>query len=216
MHVSEQPAENAACVAAFGVTPVRLLAAENVLGESTTAVHATHLTDADIVLLGSSGTAISMCCTTERDLADGVGPAVRLLRAGSPLCVGSDAHTTIDPWEEARAIELDERLVSGVRGHLRAGELGEALTRSGATSIGWDAGRLAAGALADLVTVRLDSPRTAGSRSGDPLAHIMFAATAADVTTVIVGGRLVVDDGRHTTVPDVGRALETAIASVSG
>lgn len=216
VHVSEQPAENIACAEAFGITPVELLAAEGVLGRSTTAVHATHLTPADIALLGSSGTAISMCCTTERDLADGVGPAIGLSQAGSPLCVGSDGHTTIDLWEEARAIELDERLVTGVRGHLRVSELASALTSSGAASIGWDAGRLAVGALADLVTVRLDSPRTAGARSGDPLAHIIFAATASDVTTVIVGGQLVVDDGRHTTVPDVGRALEIAIVAVSG
>lgn len=216
VHVSEQPAENVACAEAFGITPVELLAAEGVFGRSTTAAHATHLTSADIALLGSSGTAISMCCTTERDLADGVGPAVGLSQAGSPLCVGSDGHTTIDLWEEARAIELDERLVTGLRGHLRVSELAEALTSGGAASIGWDAGRLAVGALADLVTVRLDSPRTAGARSGDPLAHIIFAATASDVTTVIVGGQLVVDDGRHTTVPDVGRALEIAIAAVSG
>jgi formiminoglutamate deiminase len=216
VHLSEQPAENEACQDAFGMTPTELLAAEDALGAATTAVHATHLTDHDIELLGSSHTSISMCCTTERDLADGVGPAVRLAAAGSPLCVGSDAHMMIDLWEEARAIELDERLVTGRRGHLSTGQLARALTVDGAASIGWhDAGRLEAGALADLVTVRLDSPRTAGARSGGPLAHALFAATASDVTTVIVGGRTVVQDGRHAGVPDVGRALEETIAALT-
>lgn len=214
VHLSEQPAENEACLGAFGVTPTQLLDAEKVLGPSTTAVHATHLTDTDIELLGRSGTSISMCCTTERDLADGVGPAVRLAAAGSPLAVGSDAHMMIDLWEEARAIELDERLVSGRRGHLSVRALARALTVDGATSIGWDAGRLEPGALADTVTVRLDTPRTAGARSGDPLAHVLFAATGADVSTVVVGGRVVVDDGRHVTVPDTGQVLEQAIAAV--
>ena len=86
----------------------------------STAVHATHLTDADIDVLGGSGTSISMCPTTERDLADGIGPAIRLAAAGSPLCVGSDGHAVIDLLEEGRAVELNERLATGRRGHLSA------------------------------------------------------------------------------------------------
>lgn len=215
VHVSEQPAENAAALAAFGLTPVGLLHQEGVLGAATTAVHATHLTDADIATLGATRTTISMCCTTERDLADGVGPAARLHAAGSPIVVGSDAHMAIDLWEEARAVELDERLVSGRRGHFRTDQLLTALTSAGAASLGWhDTGRLAPGNLADLITIRLDSPRTAGARAGDPLAHAVFAATGADITTVIVGGRTVVEDGEHIAVPDAGRALEAAITAV--
>ncbi|HVQ17425.1 MAG TPA: formimidoylglutamate deiminase [Actinomycetes bacterium] len=214
-HVSEQPAENVACLDVYGVTPTQLLDSEGALGPRTTAVHATHLTDGDITLLGGSHTSISMCCTTERDLADGVGPAIRLTRAGSPLTVGSDGHAVIDLWEEARAIELDERLVSGRRGHLSVQELLTTLTASGAASIGWDAGRITPGALADFVTVDLDTPRMAGARSGDPLAHAVFAATASDVTTVVVGGRVVVSEGRHLTLPEVGRALDAAIGAVT-
>lgn len=214
VHLSEQPAENVACQGSYGLTPTQLLAAEGVLGARTTAVHATHLTAEDIALIGRSRTNISMCCTTERDLADGVGPAVRLMRAGSPLCVGSDAHAMIDLWEEARAIELDERLVSGTRGHLQITELLAVLTSAGAASLGWDAGRLTVGALADFVTVRLDTPRTAGARAGDPLAAAVFAATSADVSTVVVGGAVVVEDGRHATVPDTGAALDAAISAV--
>jgi formiminoglutamate deiminase len=213
VHLSEQPAENAASRQAFGVSPTEVLAAEGVLGPTTTAVHATHLRAADVELLGTSATSICMCCTTERDLADGVGPAVQLAAAGAPLCVGSDSHAVIDLWEEARAIELDERLVTGRRGHLRAGELASALTANGAASIGGNAGRLAVGALADLVTVRLDSPRTAGADSGDALAHVLFAGTAADVSSVVVAGRLVVEDGQHAAVEDVGKALQSAVAA---
>lgn len=214
VHLSEQPAENQACLAEHDLTPTALLHAHGVLGPATTAVHATHLTDDDIALLGSTGTTISMCCTTERDLGDGVGPAVELHRSGSPLVVGSDAHMMIDLWEEARAIELDERLVRGVRGHLSAPTLAAGLTAAGTACLGWPAGHLRAGDLADLVTVRLDSPRTAGARSGDALAHVLFAATASDVDTVVVGGETVVSGGRHRSVGDVGGALERAIADV--
>lgn len=214
VHLSEQPAENEASLEAFGITPTQLLAAEGALGGRTTAVHATHLTEEDIRLLGSSGTTISMCCTTERDLADGVGPASRLAAAGSPIVVGSDAHMAIDLFEEARAIELDERLISGVRGHFQVPELATAITSAGAASLGWNAGRIEVGALADLVTVVLDSPRTAGARGGAPLAHVIFAATSSDVDTVIVGGKLVVEGGQHRTVDAVGPALESAINAV--
>jgi formiminoglutamate deiminase len=214
VHLSEQPAENDACLAEFGITPTRLLDEEGVLSRRTTAVHATHLTDDDIARLGGSGTSVSMCCTTERDLADGVGPAARLSAAGSPLCVGSDAHMVIDLWEEARAIELDLRLVSGRRGHLPVDTLAEALTRNGAASIGWDAGRIAPGALADLVSVRLDSARTAGARLGDTLAHVLFTATSGDVERVVVGGQTIVDGGRLRGSDDVGADLERAVGAV--
>ena len=105
LHLSEQPAENEACRAAYGRTPTALLADAGLLGPRTTAVHATHLTGADVRLLGGSGTGVCFCPTTERDLADGIGPAPELAAAGSPLSLGSDSHAVIDPFEEARALE---------------------------------------------------------------------------------------------------------------
>ena len=69
-----------------------------------------------------------MCPTTERDLADGIGPARALADAGSPLALGSDSHAVIDLFEEARAVELDERLRTERRGHFAAAELLRAAT----------------------------------------------------------------------------------------
>ncbi|MGG8410586.1 formimidoylglutamate deiminase, partial [Streptomyces sp. 12297] len=128
VHLSEQTAENDACQAAHGRTPTRLLADHGVLGPRTTGVHNTHLTDEDIALLGGTTTGTCMCPTTERDLADGIGPAVRLQRAGSPLSLGSDSHAVIDLFEEARAMELNERLASRTRGHWTAAALLRAAT----------------------------------------------------------------------------------------
>ena len=140
-HVSEQPRENDDCRQAYGVTPTRLLHDHGVLGPRTTAVHATHLTDDDIELLGRTGTAVCMCPTTERDLADGVGPAGRVREAGSPVTLGSDSHAVVDLLEEARAVELDERLASRRRGHWSAAALVDAATRAGHVSLGWPDGR---------------------------------------------------------------------------
>jgi formiminoglutamate deiminase len=214
LHLSEQRAENEACLAATGRTPAALASSAGVLGPLTTAVHATHLTGDDLARLGATGTTVCLCPTTERDLADGVGPARALADAGSPLCLGSDSHAVIDLFEEARAVELDERLASGRRGHHRPADLLAAATAAGMDALGWDAGRLEPGRLADLVTVGLGSVRLAGTRPADAVDHVVFAATAADVTSVVAGGRQVVRDGRHLLVGDVGAALGRAIAAL--
>ena len=108
------------------------------------------------------------------------------------LTLGSDQHAVIDLFEEARGLELDDRLVSLRRGRFRPDELVRAMTSAGHRSLGWeDAGRLEVGARADLVAVRLDSVRTAGSSP----AQAVMAATASDVRDVIVDGQQVVTDG---------------------
>ncbi|MFJ6214552.1 formimidoylglutamate deiminase [Streptomyces sp. NPDC092296] len=215
VHLSEQTAENDACLAAHGVTPTRLLADHGVLGPRTTAVHATHLTREDIRLLGRSGTHVCMCPTTERDLADGIGPARRLAAAGSRLTLGSDSHAVIDPFEEARALELDERLRTRRRGHWTAAALLRAAGEDGHASLGWEhAGRLEPGALADFTAITLDSVRTAGPEPRLGAQTAVYAAGAADVRDVVVGGRHIVRDGVHRLVPDVPAALRESIAAL--
>jgi len=207
VHLSEQPAENEACLTHYGRTPAALLDEEGVLGPATTAVHVTHPGYGDVHRLAAAGAVACLCPTTERDLADGIGPAGDLADAGVPISLGTDQHALVDAFEEARAVELHERLTTQRRGRFGPAELLTMLTRHG--SLGWaDAGRLAAGARADLVAVRLDSPRTAGV---DP-AQVVFAAGPADVDTVVVDGRTVVSSGQHR-LGDVGRALDDAIGA---
>ncbi|MGW7521198.1 formimidoylglutamate deiminase [Streptomyces sp. NPDC054796] len=213
VHLSEQTAENDACQKAHGRTPTELLADHGVLGPRTTAVHATHLTDGDIRRLGGSSTGVCMCPTTERDLADGIGPAPELERAGTALSLGSDSHAVIDLFEEARGMELNERLRSRTRGHWTAAQLLRAATEDGHAALGWpEAGRLEAGSLADFTTVALDSVRTMGPPSRMAAEAVVFAATGADVRHTVVGGRHVVRDGTHTSVPDPAKALSEALA----
>jgi formiminoglutamate deiminase len=179
VHVSEQVAENEECLAAYGVTPTQLLAEAGALGPNTTAVHATHLSNEDIQLLGESRTNVCFCPTTERDLADGIGPARKLHEAGATLTLGSDSHAVIDLFEEMRAVEMHERLASQRRGHWSALELLAAATYDGHRSLGFDdAGRVAEGQRADLVTIDLESVRTRGA--GVTPETIVFAATGAD------------------------------------
>ena len=214
-HLSEQAAENEACLAAYGVTPARLLHRAGALGPRTTVVHATHLTGQDIGLLGESRSAVCLCPTTEADLADGIGPARTLASAGCPLVLGSDSHAVIDLLAEARGVEYGERLRSGHRGNFPAAALAAAATVAGHACLGWpDAGAIVAGAVADLVTIGLDTPRLAGVVPEHALEAVIFAGAAADVRHVVAAGRDVVAGGSHLAVGDVPAALSAAIRAV--
>jgi formiminoglutamate deiminase len=205
VHLSEQPAENEACLAFHGRTPTALLDQHGVLSARTTAVHATHLTPSDVDTLARTGTGVCLCPSTEADLADGIGPAAALRDAGVRLGLGTDQHVAADLLAEARDLELHQRLATGRRGIFGPAALVGALTEH--ASLGWaDVGRLETGARADLVEVGLDSPRTAGV---DP-AQVVLAAGTPDVRTVLVDGRVVVRDGRHR-LGDVGALLTAAI-----
>jgi formiminoglutamate deiminase len=194
IHLSEQPAENAAVQGFYGCTPAELLDRNGLLTDRTSAVHATHLTPGDIARLGRRATYACFCPTTERDLADGIGPARALAAAGSPLTLGSDQHAVIDMFAEIRGLEMHERLISNERGRFTPTELIAAATQDGHRSLGRaDSGRIAVGALADFVEVELASVRTAGSRADQAI----YAASAADVMTVVVGGDMIVRDGAH-------------------
>ncbi|CAM3925608.1 formimidoylglutamate deiminase [Nocardioides marinus] len=208
VHLSEQVAENDACLAAYGLTPTGLLHAEGLLGPGTTVVHATHLTDEDVELLGSTRTNVCLTPTTERDLADGIGPARRLADAGCRISVGSDSHAVVDPLEELRGLEMHERLATQARGHFTATELLDIATAHDVLGLG-DVGRIEVGARADLVTLDTTSPRTAGTGADEHTA--VFAATAADVTHVVVDGRVV---HRHGDEPAVGGALAGTIGRI--
>jgi len=189
IHLAEQQAEVDECLAVEGCTPTQLLEREGILGSDLTAIHAIHVNDDDISLLGGSKVSICACTTTERDLGDRVGPIRSLVDAGSPLCLGSDSNAAIDLFEEARGVELDQRRATGRRVLHQPEELFRAATVDGMRALGWDAGELKAGMLADFVTIGERPPVL-----WRPLAlgYLIFGRVACDVTNVVVGGRTVV------------------------
>ena len=210
-HVSEQPRENSEAIAAYGRTPVEILRDAGALGEGFTAVHATHLTETDIESLCCSH--VCVCATTERELADGIGPIPTLRDAGAYLCLGSDSHAVIDPFEETRAIEMDERLGSRRRGTFTGEELLATMTTGGSAALGLPTQGLAVGAPADFVEVGLSSVRLAGADDANLIDAVVYAATASDVRTVVVAGVERVTGAAHASI-DVPAELDRAIRSV--
>ncbi|MDK1360267.1 formimidoylglutamate deiminase [Arthrobacter sp. zg-Y1219] len=210
IHLSEQPAENEACLRATGLTPTMLLQRHGLIRPRLSAVHATHLSEEDITVLGNAGTTIVVCPTTEADLADGIGPAARLRAAGARIALGTDQHAVVDPWLEMRALEHGERLASGERGRFAPADLHAAASDAGAHAQGRTSPGLEAGKVCDLMSVDPRSVRTAGSRPG----QLALTATAADVIAVVVGGRVIAGNGKHATLGDPATLLSAAIAAV--
>jgi len=188
IHLAEQPAEVEACLEVEGCTPVQLLDREGILGPDLVAIHAIHLDEADIALAGQNQVGVCACPTTERDLGDRVGPLGALARAGCSLSVGSDSNAVIDMLEEARGLELDQRRAVGRRVIHQPKDLLNAATAGGMRSLGWDAGELKPGMLADFVT--LEQPRSLWRELS--ASYLVYGFSGRDVTNVVVGGQTVV------------------------
>ncbi len=211
LHVAEQPDEIAQCRAEHGATPVAVLDGLGALHAGTTAVHAIHLAPGDAALLGQAGATVCACPTTERNLGDGIVPALELLEAGCDLALGSDSNAQIDLLEDARALELHLRLTRLSRAVLSPPEGGEpgagpaldALARrlygfasaGGMRSLGLPGGELAPGEPADFLVVDLDDPGVAGSSAEDLLPNVVFSACRSAVRDVFVAGEPVVVGG---------------------
>ena len=177
-------------------------------------MHATHVDEVDIGLLAASGSFVCMCPTTERDLADGIAPTDRFRHDGVLVSLGSDSHAVIDLFEEARAVELDERLGTGTRGNHRVRELLAAATRR---DTGRSAGPTRAGSKSAPPPT---SRRSRWGRCAPPVPPPSMRSqrwcsrrAAADVTDVVVAGERVVADGRHRSI-DIAAELDGAIRAV--
>ena len=208
MHVSEQPAEVQSCMHEYGLRPVEMLAEDEVIDGRFTAVHATHLADNEVALLGSLRASVCLCPTTERDLGDGLARIADLVQARVSLCIGSDSQTVIDPLEEMRSIEYHERLrllrrvvVATSHGDHKRYETAPLLmsigSPGGARSLALNAGGLEAGMLADFVAIDLDDPALAGWEPETLSALLTLTAPTSVIRDVWVNGVQRVADGHH-------------------
>lgn len=186
MHVAEQPAEIDACLAEYGQRPVELLHDNGVLDSRFTAVHAIHITQGEINLLGAARSTVCACPTTERNLGDGPVPADRLLEAGVRICLGSDSNAQIGILEDARSLEYHLRMSKLERAVLSSEKLLTAAIGSGRAS---DA--------SDFFTLDVNDLSLAGVDEESLVAQIVFSAERTAVRDVFVNGQLVVQDGQH-------------------
>jgi formimidoylglutamate deiminase len=206
MHVAEQPAENESCLAEHGRTVVNLLADENILRERFTCVHAVHVTEEEARRIAIVRAFVCACPTTERNLGDGIVPADVLLESGVRVAFGTDSHTQIDLLEDARQLEYNLRITKLQRNVLApespgrsalAMRLFDGATMHGASSIGSNCGALSQGQPADFFTLDLNDPSIAGASQDDLLSSIVFSLARTAIRDVFVGGKRIIENGRH-------------------
>lgn len=210
MHVAEQRGEIEECLAEYGQRPVELLAEAGVLSPRFVGVHATHLNDAEIKVLGDAQSIVCLCRTTERDLGDGLPQTAELWQAGVKLCVGVDSHATSDAFEEVRAVELDDRSRTEAR-HVvtEAPDLLQVGSMNGYAAIGMEA-------LAGQDRVYLDGNDASIADSQDDLLAdaVIFGATPRAVDKVMVANELIVENGLHVNYPAIREAYRQTLKKV--
>ena len=191
MHVAEVQGEVDACLAEHGRRPVELLADAGVLDARFVGVHCTNLLPHEARLLGEARAFACVCPTTERDLGDGLGDFASLREAGVRLCTGIDSHVITDPIEEARALEMHERLRLRRRVTFDPGARTPAEqllvdgSVHGALACGWDVALDArATSWAPSTVVDLTRPALADVPREDALDALMYSGNAACVAGV--------------------------------
>lgn len=204
IHAAEQTKEVEECLRLTGRRPVRHLLDTVGLDARWCLVHATHLDESEVRDLAASGAVAGLCPSTEADLGDGIFPFGAYAAAGGRWGIGGDSHVCRDPFDELRLVEQVQRLAHRRRnlashrpGAAIADALWDAAVAGGAQASGRPVGALAPGHRADCVVPRL--PDAAGDLYGDAawLNQAVFGGGGVAVDAVMVGGRWVVEGGRH-------------------
>ncbi len=193
--VSEHPADNEACAAEYGRTPVTLLAEHGILDKRFTAVHAAHLTDEESRLLGAARATVCVCPGAQRSRGASMPAIAPLVAAGAAIALGSDDESRVNLI--ADAWQLERQGAPGAEPALHATTLLQAATVAGARSLGAPNGALEVGRPADFFTVNLFDPAMVGATADTLLDHILVSLERRAIREVWVGARQVVANGRH-------------------
>jgi 5-methylthioadenosine/S-adenosylhomocysteine deaminase len=216
IHVHETAHEVDESVARHGVRPLERLDRFGLLSERLIAVHAVHLTEAEVAKLAWAGASVVHCPVSNLKLASGLAPVPALLAAGVNIALGTDgaaSNNRLDLFDEARMAALLAKAVAGDAATLPAAMALECATLGGARALGLGSriGSIEPGKQADLVAVELASPEV--MPLFDPVSDLLYASGREHVTDVWVAGRRVVQT-RQLLGSD-GNALDRAVVSSS-
>ncbi len=204
LHLEEQVREIEECRAAYGRRPMEILLERVAVSPRVTAVHCTHSDSGDMARFGAAGGNVCLCPLTEANLGDGIADLPGIRAAGAGLCLGTDSNARVSMLEEARWLELVQRLARERRGVLRDGAEGigrddagsgrvatvlfAAATAGGARALGIEAGAIRPGAWADFVAIDLGSPELAGWTEDTLLESLLLGAGNRTIAATCVGG----------------------------
>ena len=202
-HLSETRREVEEWRTRTGESPVAYLERIGAFDVPTLAAHCVHVDHADIEILARRGVWVAHCPKSNAKLGSGVAPVVTMRDAGVTVALGTDgaaSNNRLDMLEEMRAAWIVQRAHHEDPAHLSGEDVVEMATDNGRRALGAPPGGLEAGAAADIVL--LDQRRSHSWPVHDPIPTLAYAASAADVTDVIVAGRVLMKDGKLLTIDE--------------
>lgn len=221
IHVAEQTKEVDDCVAWSGARPVRWLLDHADVDDRWCLVHATHMDGAEIRDAARSHAVAGLCPVTEANLGDGFFNARAYIGGGGRFGIGTDSNVSIGVAGELRQLEYAQRLKARTRNVCASpgGSSGrmmlEAVWAGGGQALARASGRLAPGAIADLLTLRADHPTLAGKVDDQILDAWIFSVGDEAVDCLWSAGRKVVADGRHVFRERVASRFKATILKLS-
>jgi 5-methylthioadenosine/S-adenosylhomocysteine deaminase len=200
----------------FGMRPAEWAAQHGVLGPNVVLINGCWFTPHEIELVAASGTSVVYSPTATMKMATGVTPVASLRAAGVTVALGTDGganNNSHDMIAEMKAGCLVQNITARRAGAVTAEDVLEMATIGGARAIGrsHDLGSLEVGKRADVVLVDLDRPHTVPVT--DPVSNLVYAANSSNVDTVLIDGRIVLCDGRATTVDEAAILAEARAAA---
>ncbi|WP_207481652.1 formimidoylglutamate deiminase [Arenibaculum pallidiluteum] len=221
IHVAEQVKEVEDCIAWSGRRPVDWLLGHAAVDGRWCLIHATHMDGAETAALARSGAVAGLCPITEANLGDGIFPGADYLARGGRFGVGSDSNVEITAPGELRLLEYGQRLSRRARNVMAAAEgesvgrrLYDAALAGGTAATARRLGAIAPGSRADLVVLDAGHPDMAAA--GDRwLDAYVFVAGRAAIDRVLVGGRTLVEGGRHLGRAAIAGAYARAMARIA-
>ncbi len=197
-HLAETKDEEEFCLKTHGVRPLAYMEKVEWLGPDVWYAHGVWLDDAELKLMGETGTGIAHCPTSNLRLGSGIAPIPKALSLNVPVGLGVDGSASNDSSDMIRELQmctLVHRVGTGVTA-MPARRALYLATRGGARVLGRDdVGALAPGMAADLALFRLDDLGVAGAMH-DKLAALAFTTGIRRADRVLVNGRTVVKEGR--------------------
>ncbi|NPV25883.1 MAG: amidohydrolase [Firmicutes bacterium] len=199
IHLAETRTEVEDVRATYGETPVKLMEKIGLFNRPVLAAHCVHLTDEEIEILVRNAVGIAHNPESNMKLASGVAPIAKLLRAGAIVGLGTDSaasNNNLDLLQEMRSASFLQKVTTQDPTTLPAYQVLEMATCGGARALGLerDIGCLVPGYKADLILVDLEKPHLYPCY--DLTAQLVYSALASDVHTVIVDGKIVVENGK--------------------
>lgn len=223
IHVAEQALEVKACARATGRRPIELLLDQGMLTQHWCVVHATHATAQELQGIASANAVVCVSLSTEANLGDGFFDTARFFKSAGRLCIGSDSQSTVNPAEELRWLEYQQRLRKKRRGLLATREephVGTRLWRDaalhGAQAIGQPVGAIAVGNRADWLVLDLSHPAMAGAAYEFAFDRLVFAGADKAIRNVMVAGNWVIKDHCHVADAELRENFARVMGVLSG